>query len=419
MLDLDKFKQINDTLGHACGDQLLCAVAKRLNALVDGAGLVARLSGDEFAIVISGADVADRAQKSCRNGYRLRSAKSLFPSANASFASTPASAWPFIRTIARRRTNSSAMPTSRCTGPRPPAAAAPCFFERAIRDELEARLSLEAELRRAVDRKELELFYQPQVGLDDGRLMGAEALIRWRHPVRGLVSPADFMPLVHASSISGRIALWVMETACRQGRLWQQQGHDVRLGVNLSPSQLQSGDLATTVATVLKDTGYSPFLLELEVTENILLEDDEGALETFHRIQDLGVSIAFDDFGTGYASLTYLKKFPLDRLKIDKSFVSEFRADSDDAAIVGSTINLGKLLGPVGHCRGHRGSGHRRPAEEHGVRGRAGAIISAAPCRRRNSSSDSWRAPAWLPAGAAEPAATRLAVPDLSSLTAR
>jgi EAL domain-containing protein (putative c-di-GMP-specific phosphodiesterase class I) len=175
--------------------------------------------------------------------------------------------------------------------------------------------------------------------------MGAETLIRWRHPVRGLVSPADFMPLVHASSISGRIARWVMETACKQGRAWQQQGHDVRLGVNLSPAQMQSGDLATTVATVLADTGYSPSLLELEVTENILLEDDQGALETFNRIQELGVSIAFDDFGTGYASLTYLKKFPLDRLKIDKSFVSEIRANSDDAAIVGSTINLGKLLG--------------------------------------------------------------------------
>jgi EAL domain-containing protein (putative c-di-GMP-specific phosphodiesterase class I) len=136
-----------------------------------------------------------------------------------------------------------------------------------------------------------------------------------------------------------------LEGACRQGRLWQEKGYDVRLGVNLSPSQLQSGDLAATVESVLKDTGFSPFLLELEVTENILLEDDEAALETFQRIQELGVHIAFDDFGTGYASLTYLKKFPLDRLKIDQSFVRDIRSRSDDAAIVGSTINLGKLLG--------------------------------------------------------------------------
>jgi EAL domain-containing protein (putative c-di-GMP-specific phosphodiesterase class I) len=219
------------------------------------------------------------------------------------------------------------------------------FFERKIRDELEARLSMEAELARAVERNELELFYQPQVGLKDGTLVGVEALIRWRHPHRGLVSPADFMPFVHASSVSGRIALWVLETACTQGRLWQQEGWDIRLGVNLSPSQIQAGDLATTIGRVLKDTGFSPTLLELEVTEDILLEDDDIAAETFRRIQDLGVHIAFDDFGTGYASLTYLKKFSLDGLKIDQSFVRELRADTDDAAIVGCTISLGKLLG--------------------------------------------------------------------------
>ena len=344
MLDLDKFKQVNDTLGHACGDQLLCAVANRLTALVDGDGLTARLSGDEFAIVFSGADAVERARK-------------LSEQTSVAFGKIP-----FAIGERQLRVNASigvAVYPDHCATAdelfgnadlalyRAKAAGRGryVFFERAIRDELEARLSLEAELRWAVDRKELELFYQPQVSLGDGRLMGAECLIRWRHPVRGLVSPADFMPLVHASSISSRIALWVMETACKQGRAWQQLGHDVRLGVNLSPAQMQSGDLAATVAAVLTDTGYSPFLLELEVTENILLEDDEGALETFKRIQDLGVCIAFDDFGTGYASLTYLKKFPLDRLKIDKSFVSEIRTDSDDAAIVGSTINLGKLLG--------------------------------------------------------------------------
>jgi EAL domain-containing protein (putative c-di-GMP-specific phosphodiesterase class I) len=137
----------------------------------------------------------------------------------------------------------------------------------------------------------------------------------------------------------------VLETVCRQGRLWQQKGFDIRLGVNLSPSQFQSGDLAATVASVLHQCGYSASLLELEVTEGILLEDDERALAIFDRIRDLGVGIAFDDFGTGFASLTYLKKFPLDRLKIDKSFVQNLRADSDDMAIVGATIGLGKLLG--------------------------------------------------------------------------
>jgi len=344
MLDLDKFKQVNDTLGHACGDQLLCAVAKRLTALADGAGLVARLSGDEFAIVISGVDVAERA-KILSEQISVAFSKIPFAIGERQLrvnASIGVAVYPEHCATADELFGNADLALYRA---KTAGRGRHVFFERAIRDELEARSSLEAELRRAVDRKELELFYQPQVSLGDGRLMGAETLIRWRHPVRGLVSPADFMPLVHASSISGRIALWVMETACKQGRAWQLRGHDVRLGVNLSPAQMQSGDLATNVAGVLDDTGYSPFLLELEVTENILLEDDQGALETFNRIQDLGVRIAFDDFGTGYASLTYLKKFPLDRLKIDKSFVSEIRADSDDAAIVGSTINLGKLLG--------------------------------------------------------------------------
>jgi EAL domain-containing protein (putative c-di-GMP-specific phosphodiesterase class I) len=219
------------------------------------------------------------------------------------------------------------------------------LFERSIREQVEAQLSLETALGWAVERGELELFYQPQIGLKDGRLAGAETLIRWRHPIRGVIPPAEFMPLVNASSISQRVSQWVLEAACRQGSVWQQAGHDVRLGVNLSPSQLQSGDLAAAVAGVLRETGFSPRLLELEVTENILLEDDAMALDTFRRIQHLGVHIAFDDFGTGYASLTYLKKFPLDRMKIDQSFVRNLKADDADAAIVGCTISLGTLLG--------------------------------------------------------------------------
>jgi diguanylate cyclase (GGDEF)-like protein/PAS domain S-box-containing protein len=344
MLDLDKFKQVNDTLGHACGDQLLGAVAKRLDSLVEKGGLVARLSGDEFAIVLSGAGVEERAIK-------------LAEQISLAFGKIP-----FVVGDRQLRVNASigvAVYPENC------ATADELFgnadlalyrakfagrgryvaFEQAIRDELEARLALEAELKRALDRKELELFYQPQVSLEDGRLMGAETLIRWRHPSRGLIPPADFMPLVHASSQSGRIAAWVLETACRQGGQWQRTGHDVRLGVNLSPSQLQSGDLAKAVASKLGESGFSPGLLELEVTENIVLEDDQAALEIFRRIRELGVHIAFDDFGTGYASLSYLKKFPLDRLKIDKSFVSDIRQDSGDAAIVSTIIGLSRSLG--------------------------------------------------------------------------
>jgi diguanylate cyclase (GGDEF)-like protein/PAS domain S-box-containing protein len=344
VIDVDKFKQINDTLGHACGDQVLCAVAKRLKVLGEGAGLVARLSGDEFAVVISGPDVAGRADRLSEHALIALNkmplsvgGRELSVEVSIGVAIYPehcGTAEELLGNADLALYRAKAAGRGRCV-----------FFDRGIRAELEARLSLEAELGRAAERKEFELFYQPQVSLEDGRLLGAEALIRWRHPDRGLVLPGDFIPVANASSISVGIALWVLQSACRQGRLWQQKGHAVRLGVNLSPSQLQSGDLAETVEAVLRNTGLSPSLLELEVTEDVLLKDDERARNIFRRIQDLGVRIAFDDFGTGYASLTYLKKVPLDRLKIDRSFVRELRVDSADAAIVGSTITLAKLLG--------------------------------------------------------------------------
>jgi len=343
MVDLDKFKQINDTLGHACGDQLLRGVGARLNDLVEGADLVARLGGDEFAVVIGGTQVTERAKEFSKQISLAFNqtpfsigARQLRVNVSIGIAVYPK----HCDTVDALLGNADlALYHAKAAG-----RGGYVFFEHGIRDKLESRLSLEADLGRAVEKDEFELYYQPQINLKDGKLVGAEALIRWRHP-NGLVLPNDFMPAVNASMISDDIAFWVMETACRQGRMWQQKGHDVRLSVNLSPSQFQLGDLAATVGSVLSDTGFSSSLLELEVTEGILLEDDERALEIFRLIRNLGVRIAFDDFGTGYASLTYLKKFPLDRLKIDKSFVSKLRANSDDMAIVGATISLGKLLG--------------------------------------------------------------------------
>jgi diguanylate cyclase (GGDEF)-like protein len=344
VLDLDKFKQINDTMGHACGDLLLCAVARRLTEVVAGAGLVARLSGDEFAIVIGGSDAGERAANLCERVSLALSSEAFLAGDREIFAnaSIGAAVHPEFGSSADELLGNADLALYRAKAA---GRGHYMFFERPIRDELEARLLLEAQLGQAVERDELELFYQPQFNLRDRSLAGAEALIRWRKPGVGLVPPSQFMPLVNVSPISGRIAQWVLETACRQGRAWEEQGHRVRLGVNLSPSQLQSGDLASAVRQVLADTGLSPALLELEVTEDILLEDDEAALAIFRRIQDLGVHIAFDDFGTGYASMTYLKKFKLDRLKIDQSFVRDLRTDSNDAAIVGCTVSLGKLLG--------------------------------------------------------------------------
>ncbi|QWG24975.1 EAL domain-containing protein [Bradyrhizobium sediminis] len=343
VVGLDGFQHINDMLGHACGDRVLCAVSERLNAQIGGAGIVARLSGDEFAIAIRCGELYETAaQLAERIALAFDAPLATAGRQHRIKVSIGAAIYPGDGRTAEELLSNSHLAFCRAKATK---RGGHVVFEGAIRRELESRLTLEAELVLAAERNEFELFYQPQVRLADGGLIGAEALIRWRHPVRGLVSPAEFMPVVNTSSISDRVAGWVLVTACRQARTWERAGHNVRIGVNLSPSQLQSGDLATSVAEVLDITGLTPSLLELEVTEDILLLDEQRVLDTVLRIQELGVRVVFDDFGTGYASLSYLKKFPLDGLKIDRSFVLELLADSGDAAIVGSTISLSKQLG--------------------------------------------------------------------------
>jgi len=343
VLGLDGFQNINDLLGHSYGDRVLQAVAERLKQQAGKDGLVARLSGDEFAVAIPCAalpypagEFAERIveafEQSLLAGAREHRVK----------ISTGIAIYPEGGHDAEELLSNSHLAFCRAKGPR---RGGHVMFDTSMRQELEARVTLETELALALERDEFELFYQPQVKLIDGRLSGAEALIRWRHPTRGLVPPIQFMPVVNSSAISEPLAVWVMETACKQARKWELTGAGVRVGINLSPSQLQSGDLARSVADVLDRIGLSPSLLEIEVTEDILLQDEARVLETFQRIQKLGVRVVFDDFGTGYASLSYLKKFPLDGLKIDKSFVFDLLTDSDDAAIVNSTVGLSKQLG--------------------------------------------------------------------------
>jgi diguanylate cyclase (GGDEF)-like protein/PAS domain S-box-containing protein len=343
VVGLDGFQRINDTLGHANGDLVLRAVAERLGLNVSSNALVARLSGDEFAVAFCCADLtesvaalADRIRHAFdepvladSRPYRVRVSigAAVFPAGGRTADELLSNSHiAFYRAKAIKRGGYVA-------------------FENSIRHELEQRLTLENELAHAAERGEFELFFQPQVHLGDGHLIGAEALIRWHHPVRGLISPGEFMPVVNTSAISERIANWVLQTACRQASAWEKAGHPLRVGINLSPSQLQSGDLPKSVAEVLAATGVTPSLIELEVTEDILLTDEQRVLDIFLRIQKLGVRLVFDDFGTGYASLSYLKKFPLDGLKIDRSFVRELLTDSDDAAIVSSTIGLSRQLG--------------------------------------------------------------------------
>ena len=343
VIGIDGFQQINDMLGHAIGDLVLRAISERLTAAMPAAGLIARLSGDEFAIAVATNAIGQNVGRFAEQigaGFDeplLAGTRHLRVRVSIGAAVFPSDG----RTAAELLSNSHlALSRAKATS-----RGGHVLFEDSIRRELETRLTLEAELVLAAERHEFELFYQPQIHLADGSLIGAEALIRWRHPERGLVSPGEFMPVVNTSPISERIAEWVLETACAKAAAWERAGQKLRIGVNLSPSQLQSGDLASSVAQALARTGLSPTSLELEVTEDILLHDEQSALNTFLKIQALGVRLVFDDFGTGFASLSYLKKFPLDGLKIDRSFVLGLLANPDDAAIVSSTIGLSKQLG--------------------------------------------------------------------------
>lgn len=343
VVGLDGFQQINDTLGHANGDLVLRAVAERLKAQIGAGPVVARLSGDEFAVAYCRADFAqDVAAMAERIRLAFDEPVQALARQHRVRVSIGAAVFP-----ADGRTADELLSNGHLAFYRAKAIKRGGFvaFEGTIRRQIEARLNLESELAHAVERGEFELFYQPQVDLSETRLVGAEALIRWRHPVRGLVPPGEFMPVVNTSGLSDRIADWVLQTACRQARAWEIGGHPLRVGINLSPSQLQSGDFAAAVAKVLATTGVTPSLIELEVTEDILLTDEQRVLDTFLRIQKLGVRLVFDDFGTGYASLSYLKKFPLDGLKIDRSFVFDLLNEPDDAAIVSSTIGLSRQLG--------------------------------------------------------------------------
>ena len=343
VIGLDGFQLLNQMLGHASGDLVLRAISERLTERTPESGVVARLSGDEFAIAVRMGDIGENVSQFADEIGASFDAPLLAGNREHRVKVTiGAAVFPGGGRTADDLLSNSHMALSRAKAMR---RGGHVLFEDSIRRELETRLTLEAELALASERNEFELFYQPQLHLADGRLIGAEALIRWRHPVRGLVSPAQFMPVVNTSPISERIAAWVLDSACAKAADWERAGHKLRIGVNLSPSQLQSGVLASSVAQALARSGLSPTSLELEVTEDILLHDEKSALSTFLKIQALGVRLVFDDFGTGFASLSYLKKFPLDGLKIDRSFVHGLLVNPDDAAIVSSTVGLARQLG--------------------------------------------------------------------------
>ncbi len=342
-LDLDRFKTINDTLGHEMGDTLLKAVAERLRQCVRRGDVIARLGGDEFTIALADVaqyeDVARVAQKMLDNfAYPFHiGGRDLFVTASIGIALYPQD----HRGVDGLLKNAdAAMYRAKELGRNNYQ-----FFTQEMNVEASKRLTLETHLRRALERDEFLLHYQPQVDLESGAVVGVEALIRWQNRELGMVSPADFVPLAEETGLIVPIGEWVLRSACRQNKAWQDAGlPKLRISVNLSARQFRERNLIETVRRVLRETGLAPEFLELELTESLLQHVDtaEVVLKELHA---LGVHISVDDFGTGYSSLNYLKRFPIDNLKIDRSFVRDVINDPDDAAITDAIITMAHTLG--------------------------------------------------------------------------
>jgi diguanylate cyclase (GGDEF)-like protein len=341
-LDLDRFKYVNDNLGHDVGDRLLVAVAQRVRRSVRNIDCVARLGGDEFTVVLAEIDGPAAAAAAAQNICRVLAAPfqidghDIFVTSSVGIAMYPHDGVD-VGTLVKHADTAMYRAKKTNTGFQ--------FFEASMEHSISEHVRLESDLRRALDNNELDVFYQAQARLDTGEIIGMEALVRWNHPTRGMVPPVEFIPLAEEIGLITRIGDWVLRTACAQLQTWIDAGlPPLRVAVNLSVRQLLQKDFADTVEAVLKDTGLAPHLLELEITESTLMENAQDTLQALHKLRDLGLRMSIDDFGTGYSSLSYLKRFPVDIIKIDRSFVKDTPDDADDAAIVTGIIALAHSL---------------------------------------------------------------------------
>ncbi len=343
MLDLDRFKVVNDTLGHPAGDELLRETAERLNRCVRGYDTVARLGGDEFAVLLpeirSGDDMARIASKILRavNEPFMLESKEVFVSTSLGIAVYPNdsedpndlirqadSAMYFAKRLGRNNFR---------------------FYSKDLTISAEEKLTLESELRRAIERNELELYYQPKIFLQDGSMAGSEALLRWNNPQRGLVLPDQFIGIAEDSGLIVEIGEWVLFNACSTASAWNGPDKPLhKVAINLSARQFQTGDLVKTVRNVLDETACDAEWIELEITESLLLDEYGDVLEILNAFRAIGISIAIDDFGTGYSSLSYLTRFPINTLKIDRSFIHNITTDNYHAELVKAIISIAHCL---------------------------------------------------------------------------
>jgi diguanylate cyclase (GGDEF)-like protein/PAS domain S-box-containing protein len=344
MFDLDRFKDVNDSFGHGAGDELLQHVAQRFESRLREGDIIGRLGGDEFAILLDhlaqpedAGRIAETMTAALSVPYKLIGGEVvhigmsvgivLFPDhgENASELLQHADA-------ALYKAKSEGRGMYR-------------YYSDELTDLARRRIECETLLRRAVANNEFEVYYQPQVHIATGRIIGAEALVRWNDPDRGLILPGVFIPIAEDTGLIGAIGEWVLNETCRQGKIWLDGGHRLTLAVNLSAHQVRHQNIPELVEVALKRTGYPADKLELELTESALMQREEETVAMLHTLRALGIRLAIDDFGTGYSSLSYLKRFPIDVLKIDKSFVDDLPFDDDDMAIVTAIIAMGKALG--------------------------------------------------------------------------
>lgn len=342
-MDLDNFKNVNDSLGHHIGDMLLRAIADRLTQCVREEDTVARIGGDEFLVVLPDIDkgeqaaaVADKILANTAQPFMLQG-QQIYSTISVGISIFPDDGKEPLELIQHA---DSALYQAKGHGRN-------CyqFFTKELNYQITRSSNIERQLRRAIDKGELSLWYQPQIDTKEGRLIGAEALLRWRHDEHNHLSPVEFVPVAEERGLIGKMGEWAIREACAQCRSWQSQGlHPIRVAVNVSPIQFQQKGFANLVTDILRESGLDPIYLELEITESAIMRRASLVAELAMHLRDAGVRISIDDFGTGYSSLSYLKQIPIDKIKIDRSFISEMLTDVDDEAITHAIINLAHSL---------------------------------------------------------------------------
>jgi diguanylate cyclase (GGDEF)-like protein len=341
--DLDRFKLINDSLGHGAGDQLLQEVAQRLTALVRSVDTVARYGGDEFVLLVS--PIAEREDAIRLAARTIEALQAPVRIAGIDVHTSPSVGIAFypgdgVSVEALLAHADAAMYCAKQRG----RGNVQCFAV-GMNAGAEDRVQLESDLHNAISLNQFQLYYQPKVDTTTGEVRSAEALIRWSHPVRGLIGPAEFIPLAEECGLIGAIGEWVIREACRQARAWQQTGvAPLRVSVNISASQFRQDGLVDSIGQALSDAGLQPRFLEVELTESAVMSDPEASIATLEQLSRMGVLVSVDDFGTGYSSMSYLRRFPIDKLKIDRVFISEIVNRPEDASIVRAIVSLAHSL---------------------------------------------------------------------------